>query len=427
MLENNFRISALNKYFLMLRANLPDKFLLFYIPPFINQLIPLFLVPILTLYLSNEDYGRLSMVSVISSMFTPFFIWGCNSLIQVEFNKNQLDQFRVKFSSWLYLIIFLVIFLGALLFPLNRYISEILNVEIKFIYFAFCISLLNIFPVLGRSFLIISKQITKFIALELFIIVANATLSFLFVAYYDLEVIGRLFGILIGLGVGSCLSLYFLRSYINFVEFTKNEFFDLFKFGIGILPNTLLTQLNRNLDKFIVISILGSNIAGIYYLAFQFSSILLEIFFVFNMAWTPHLITELKEKKYKNYKDLVRSIFLVSIVFLIIYIIFLWGINIIFPLIVDEKFYPALDIIPIYSVGFLFLGFYMLISGIIFHSKKTYYLSVTNIITTIIIIPMYYFFVKDFGLFGAAATFVIYSFIIFLVTSVLTLKILRKV
>ena len=75
---------------------LPKNFQYFYLPPIVNQAIPLLLLPVLTFYLSTADYGVMAIVTSIVSIVTPIMMMGSESLIEIDYPSCNKKQLRKK-------------------------------------------------------------------------------------------------------------------------------------------------------------------------------------------------------------------------------------------------------------------------------------------------------------------------------------------
>ena len=401
---------------------LPKNFQYFYLPPIVNQAIPLLLLPILTFYLSTDDYGAMAIITSIVSILTPIMMMGSSNLMEIDYPSCNKEQLRKKISTWIITPFILLLIFTSIIFLLEDFIISFFKIDKVYFYFAFMITFLNILPRILLVYLIVSQSIRAFVTVEISQLLINAAASLYFVTILVYGLDGRLYGISLALIFVNITALIILNKYINFFAFSKKEFINLISFGSGLLPHTVLSHLNRQIDRYFIIVLVGANFAGLYYLSVQISSVLLEIFVAFNMAWSPLMMRKLRIMSLDNHKEIVKSIYLVGFIYLIIFICFQIAIEFLFPYIVNEKFNASQEFIFNLSLGNLFIGYYMLVVCIIFYSKKTYILSILNTVLTIITLPLYYFSVKFLGAIGASYVYLFYCFSIFVATFIISNK-----
>ena len=91
----------------------------------INAAIPFLLLPVLTRYLTPEDYGIVSMLALLVSLASPFIGININGAISRQYyNREEVDLWSYVFNGFLILITNTII-VGLVFYIFFENISQI--------------------------------------------------------------------------------------------------------------------------------------------------------------------------------------------------------------------------------------------------------------------------------------------------------------
>lgn len=109
----------------------------------------------------------------------------------------------------------------------------------------------------------------------------------------------------------------------------------------------------------------------------------------------------------------------------IITVIFIVTISVIYQIFIDERYYDGINISRLLAIGFMFQGFYFMVTNYIFYMKRSSLLSMITISSAIVIMSLNYILIPIYGVYGSTYTMVIGYFIWFSLTFYFSSKVYR--
>lgn len=224
----------------------------------------------------------------------------------------------------------------------------------------------------------------------------------------------RLLGRLIGLSIptiicGVALFAFYIRNcdFSRVTEYWKPAVL----FNIPLIPHYLSTVLLSSSDKVMIEKLADVENAGLYTLAYSFSSLTLVVFGAINSAYNPFSMKAIKEKNYQVLASTTRVMMLFSMMFAVIltYLapegLYVLGGG-------KVEYLQALPIVPVLIVGIFLSSFYFVFSNIEFVHEKTKYIFPITLVGALLNIGLNYLLIPSLGYEVAAyTTFVGYIFI----------------
>jgi len=99
----------------------------------LNAAIPFLLLPILTTYLSKEEFGTLENVNVLMLITSPFILLGINSAISTAYFRLEKEKLPAYISSGLVISFFGSVLVFFLFLILHTYIKKLTGVPLHWI------------------------------------------------------------------------------------------------------------------------------------------------------------------------------------------------------------------------------------------------------------------------------------------------------
>ena len=371
-----------------------------------TQLVNFFLLPVYTSLLSTEEYGIVDLITTYVSLLTPIISLQLESavfrfLIDVRKNVEKKREYisTVIFGIFAQVSITLIIF-GALSLFINSSYSFYL-----------------LFNVLVHVFALIVLQISRGFGDNITYAIGNAIISI------SMTVLNIIFVVFLRLGIDGILMGYFLANmmavifvffrkklyqYISIKEFNFQSYKDLLKYSVPLVPNQLSWWVINASDRSIISIFLGVSANGIYAASNKFSSVFIQLYNIFNLAWQESASLYIDEEESEDFfNDTINAMFniFLSICLLIISIL-----PFVFPLFVNEKFSEAYVHIPILLLATLFNVVIGLISVVYIAKKLTRKVANTSILSGIINIVISLSLINTIGLFAASLSTLIAYF-----------------
>lgn len=378
--------------------------------------IPFLLLPILTRYLSPSDYGQLAAITAYIAVISPLVLFGIPSLIQSDFVLKDLEARRRTSSIWLGIPFFLSCSLTFIFWNFRQIFSGLLNIPEIWVPIIPVLALLTFIPQWLSVIFRMSDEVKNFALYEISQTVLQFSLATTFIIVFKYGWEGRIIALFVTGLLASIVGLKFLAPQIMMIRLKKEDLLDTLKFGVGLLPHSMLNQLIRVVDRIIILNFVGLAATGIYAVGWQVASIMLVICSTFNQAWTPFLFRNLHAEGVENNRKIVKYSYY-SIIFFAAMFIFVNIISeILFSSVISQEYQKAKLYVPMITLGFLFTGIYLIFTDYIFYGKKTYLLSLITTVNLILNVFLSFLLVPQLGEMGVAVSFASSSAFVMIVT-----------
>lgn len=373
----------------------------------LNKAIPFLLLPIMTKYLSPEEYGSLASFQAMVVLFMIMISLETHSSIGINYyrlSKEQLNHYIMG-------VIAITVFISVLLL-LSIVVSNAFNLlpilfNVNYYLLAVIISLLSL---LGQINLILYRFSENPIAFGMvnFLSVIGGTIVSLYLVismHYGWE--GRAFGMLIGVLI---LAFFFFRllvqdkiisQKINF-EYIK----DSLKIGIPIIPHALAGFARSGADRFILVGLVGISSVGIYGVSFQIASVIMILASGINMAWTPYFYKQLALSSI-NKEQLVKYSYVIIFGFILFAVLYLFVIDFIFYHFINKAYSEGKMLAILISFGFSLEIVYYIFVNYLFYMKKTIYISYSTFLSAVAYFGFLYMLTPIYGLIGIGIAFIL--------------------
>ena len=380
------------------------------IAEFFNKGIVFLTIPIFTYLLSPEDYGVISIYAAIISIFIVFMGLNFHTSVARRYHEdtNDFDAFfgsNITFLTLLNIILILVFFL------LKEYLATFFAIDSHIFFIAIIVSSLSIFMQIELSYLQTSQQSKKYVTI---LVIRNILLTIGAIIWIyileDNKYLGKVYSELI---IMSIIFIFVIRDLLKIAKFNFDKKYIKYSlsYGIPLIPHTLSGLILLQADRIIINQISGSYETGLYSFAFNVGMIMSVFVTSFNNAWIPIFYKDLKENAYSKIQNASNKY--VKIIFIVTLVLILFSKEIVM-IMADEKYYDALEIVPIIILGFTMVYLYTLYANYAFYRKKTGLISLFTFIAGVINVGLNYLFVPKYGYVAAAWTTLFSYLILFL-------------
>lgn len=380
----------------MLKNNLIKKFLSFSIGGYVNALIGLLTVPIVTRMLSPEQYGIASLILIIVEMLVVFCSLALDQSFVRFFYEVEEEERGKLLQDCLYYPVFITIFSSLIIFIFRNQISMfILGKKEKVIWIIIVFSIVALI-IKSFAFLVVRMQQKGGLYSFFYILIKVVEFSFILLFFkiygndYKVIVLAILFSTLIT----SLLMIVVERKIWKLGGKRKIEKKELLNFSAPLVLTLALTWVFGSSDKITIKIFSNLKELGLYSGAFRIVSVISVIQTGFTSFWTPFIY----ERYSKNPDDLVfykKANDYLSLIFFLIGFSILATRNIII-ILLGEKYYDSLFIVPmLIFVPIMYLISETTMMGIGFKKKSKYFLYISiivaifNIIGNILLVPKY--------------------------------------
>lgn len=376
----------------------------------LNKAIPFLLLPVLTHYLSSEEYGIISTYQVMISFTLAFVGMGMQSNITRNFfkkDKTYLGQLVFNLS--------IVLILVGLLFSLGLGIylaagGTQFSIPRQWLYILPVLAVLNMLNNFNLTILRNQKKPLVFGAFELSKTILELSLTLILVIIFFKGWEGRLYGILISTGVIGLASFWHMhkRGFIK-TAVRKDQIQSVLKISIPLIPHILGGAIITLSDRIFIEEMVGTSAVGVYAVGYQFGMILSLIAGAVSLTWSPWLYETLGKMTWAGKLKIVKATYALWVGYLIFGYILTGVAYFLLPIMTAKEFHGGYDYIIWVAMGYAFQGMYTLVFPYGVHVGKTSYLGITTSFAAIINLAANYYLIKLNGPLGAAqATLISY-------------------
>lgn len=363
-----------------------------------TQFISFFLLPLYTSILSSSDYGTVDLIITYIGLIVPIITLNLENatfryLIDVREDKNGKKQ--IITNSFQCVLVQYGICLAIYLM-----ICQFIDIPYKYIL------VINVLATMLSSFLLqVAKGLGKMIDFSIGSAIAGVCTVILNIFFLLILKVG-VYGILLSSAIANILCFIYLLIKCKIPTYLDNSKKDLqvkkelLKYSIPLIPNGVIWWIIDVSDRTIITMFLGSASNGIYAIANKFSSVLMQLFNVFNISWTESAAVNINEEDRNDFFSKtfnhVIKLFGCACVLIISIMPF------VFHILIGSNFIEAYVYIPLLLIGSLFNVIVAFLGGIYVAKKMTKQVATTSFWSGILNVVINVLLVKRIGITAAA-------------------------
>ena len=392
----------------------------------LNSAIPFLVLPIMTRFLSPEDYGIVSMFSVLVSILTTFIGLNVHGAIARQFYEKESMNFQQYIANCFYILIFSTALIGLVTLSLSNWISRVTEFPREWLWAVFLVCVGQFITTTTLTLWQVQQQSVKYGTYQILQTFMNVSLSVLFVVGLGMNWQGRIQAQVLSVLTFSGISLFvlFQESLCDFklnLSYIKNAL----NFGIPLIPHTLGGLAIVTTDRILITNLIDIEQTGIYVVGSQIGMIISLLATSFNQAYSPWLYGQLKKENNLIKLKIVKFTYIYYIVILLLAI----SLSIVLPLfirfLVGNEFIGSIQFVLWIALGGAFQGMYYMVTNYIFYAEKTYLLAWVTFFTAVTNLVISYSLINLNGAIGAAQGTMFALLISFLLTWILSAKVYK--
>ena len=374
----------------------------------IPKMLGLLLLPIMTRYLTPEDYGIIAYVDAIIIFIFVFSVMSLNSYILREYFelKDKVKQEKLIGNFFLFLIIYnfisVFIFIGLLSLLLN-----FLDLQFDFFHIMLLALIGNFFEIFSIFPQIIYRIQEKAIP-YIYFTISKTSLQMgsiiVLLIYLDQGVLSKYYGVLGVNALFAIISLYIVSKNATF-SFDMTQIKEGLKFSLPLVIGALSFLILDVSDRFILKQYVSLSDLGLYSIAYTLGFAVNVIINGSYKAFEPLLFKEAKQDNFINSFYAIKKQYL-FLVFTTGLLVIMFSQELLY-FMTSEKFYEAYYLVPFIVLAAISKGIYMLYAVLLMIQKKTKLLSQAVLLGAIVNIGINLLFMKEYGsIVAAISTFV---------------------
>jgi len=364
-----------------------------------TKFLSFFLLPLYTYVLDSSEFGIVDIVTTYVGLIVPCITLQLENgafrfLVDVRGDENKKKSIITNVLNCAIILMCIGVFI---------YLAISLIVKIPYKYYIMMIVLMTI---ISGIVLQIARGLGDNVAYSVGSLIAGGcTIVFnvVFLVVIPLGPKGMFLSIIIANAL--CALFVFVKCglirYIDFTFIDKKETFDILRYSIPLVPNSVIWWIVNASDRTIIALFLSTSANGIYAVAYKFSNAVMSAYFVFNMTWTESTSLYLKDGDKDHF---IADTFITMIkLFSGVCLGIIGCMSFVFPIMVrGDKYSDAYNYIPILMIGCVFNIIVALIGAIYVALKKTKEIALTSLWSGIINVVVNLIFVRYIGLYAAA-------------------------
>lgn len=385
-----------------------------------SQLIGIISLPILTLYLSPDEFGIVALVTTFNTLAASLgSLQIFKSVIRLYYDYDE-ERKRDFFSTLFYtVIIFGVLIFIILQIAGNFFIQQLFTDDISFYPYFFIGSFYIVFALprdLTTEFFKAQERAKRLAIISAFSTVIGFSMSLIFVVALELGATGQLIAISSNAFIFMIVHLIHFRKLLK-LKFDLVIFKESLKFSLPVIPHALGGYLFMYSDKILLQNLLPFSsdknlyMIGLYHIAERLASQFKNVVNSFSRANAPQFM-KLAQDSWDKAKDF--SLELSESWFVVVGILFFMLANfseVIVYLLTEQQYHQAWMLIPIIGISYVFRAIYILPINTFYFLKKTVYLPRATIFAGLLNVGLNFIFIPVYGIYGAAVSTAISFFV----------------
>jgi len=369
-------------------------------------------LPILTEYLSPDEYGVLSIFQLLISFSTAFVGMNMSANISKNFFKYNKQQTSLMIGNILMILSLTTLIYFVITLGVSFYYQEIFSVPSNWVVIIPILSFMFMINTINLTILRNQKKAILFGIYEIANTAVNMGVTILLLLMYHYGWYSQAVGITIAYTLFFIISLLHMRknSFI-ILRYDRKEARKVMKLSIPLIPHVVGGIIISLSDRFFIERMVSLEMVGIYSVGYMFGMVVMLFTDAFIKSWSPWFYKMLPDADNTKKIKIVKY----SYLYILATFIIAFGISIfakfIIPYVVDVRYAGAEIYVFWIAIGYAVHGVYKIFFPYLVHISKTSFLGVSTVIAAVLNLIFNYFLIKKCGAIGAAYATVL-SFII---------------
>lgn len=383
----------------------------------INKLIPLLLLPILTKYLSPEEYGILSIYLIMITFYSAFVGMGIHTNVSKNFFQLQKDELAVLIGNIFYILCFTTLLYFVITYMLVLFFDSIFSIPSKWLLMIPFITMMVMTNEVNTTILRNEQRAYMFGLFEVSNMAIKMGITVLLLVVYSMSWYSQVLGILTSSALFFIIAIAYMRKreYLC-IRYDPKKIRSILKISLPLIPHVVGSVVISMSDRIFIEQMVSLEAVGIYSVGYMFGMIVTLFAGAFIKSWTPWFYKNLSEPTDRKKEKIVKYTYVYIFSIFILSLILSVAGELILPYIVDEKFYAAGEYILWIALGYAVFGVYQIFFPYLVHISRTSFLAFSTVISSVLNLLFNYLLINEYGAIGAAyATILAFGVSAFLV------------
>ena len=383
----------------------------------INAAIPFLLLPVLTRYLTPEDYGKTAMFAVLLAFTSPLVGLSLHGAISVRYFDTKETDIGDYIGNCFFIVAASTLVVGAVVWLFAGKISAVAALPIQWLWAIVLLPAVNFAGAVQTTVWQAREQPIRFALYSNASTVVNLGLSLLMVVGLGTDWEGRVAAqVMASLTLGSLALFLLCRGDLGRFRYNPASVRNALRFGIPLIPHAIGSIVIGQTDRIFLTNMVGVAATGVYSIAYQFGMMIELAAGSFNQAYVPWLYRNLGLNDATAKRRIVKLTYLYFGVILACALLLALIVPPFLRFFVGSAFVGAGDYIFWSALGFAFGGMYYMVANYIFYAERTSALASVTFLTAVLNVGFSYALIRRNGAVGAAQATTLSMFTSFILT-----------
>lgn len=385
--------------------------LIFSIGNFSSKLLSFFLVPIYSYFLTPDDYGSIDIVLTVVSMLYVFVSFQTiETVFRFIQDDDSTEKRQVTFSN-----AFITACIGMLMYFLcMMIINQVYSIE-------YCwLMILHVITNISCSFILQTiRGIGKVKLYALFGIVSTfiqAITNIILVVGFRIGAVSLLYAPIISNTVIFIIAIIASKTFVLFKPryISWHVIKKQLAFSLPLMPNALCIWLTSVVGKYILLLSYEEYDVGLLTFSMKFSQLLITINSIFFMAWQMDLVERQNDPERDTYVSKISGYyinFLCGLVMVMLPVLHLY-----IQYFAGEAYRITWVYIAPFFIGVIFNSVTLFLNGLFYREKKTSWLFISTISSTVIYMILSVILIQKFYIIGIGIAYAVSELIRCIIT-----------
>ena len=372
------------------------------------QITSFILLPIYTRYMSPDQYGIVTSMLLIQSIFVIIFTLCLDRSIYRlywDYNEDQMVDFLSTISIALVALGTLFLILS---FIFQNYVTLIFTKIDFHPYFTYALlgSYVGLFSLIPMGYFMIRQEAGKYVILSVLRLITTIGFILYFVIFSNEAAAGYLKGQLYGSAILVPVFLFILIKIVRWrFVFNHQMLKNGLMYSLPIIPGIVGAWVLDLSDRIFIERFFSLTDVGLYSMGYKLSAVVGIIMGSISMAYTPFFFETANTRSVKDSKNILGKFNYIYMLLAIItcFIILLFSYEFVY-LLLDKEYQGALIFVPVIVTAYLFQQGGGLIGTYFKQSKKTKQEAIITLFVAGLNVFLNFLIVPKYGAMGAAYT-----------------------
>lgn len=369
----------------------------------LSKSVPFLLLPVLTKYLSPEEYGTLSIFLIFMSLYGAFVGMAIHTNIAKNYYQVTKDELSKIIGNIIFILSVTTLFYFVVTIGIWNQIDEIFSIPTWLLLVVPFLAFIQMINNLNTTILRNEQRAYVYGIFEVFLTVITMAVTISSLVWFGLGWYSQIVGIFVA-GVVFCIIGFiymYKRGYIT-LKFDSKNIKSILHISVPLIPHVIGGLIIAASDRLFIENMIGLEAVGLYAVGYSFGMIVMIFTDAFIKAWSPWFYKNLANPTDSKKQKIVKYTYIFIIGLFILATVISVVAEFILPYFVDERFHGAGEFIFWVALGYAVRGVYQIFFPYLVHISKTSFLAVSTLTAALMNLVLNYFLIDMYGAIGAA-------------------------